>query len=387
MDVENVSQLWGESYDRNTRTDLDVQDDIKKKVAGKLRLRLTAQEQQTLSRQYTASSEANRLYLMGRYHWNKRTWAGFEKGIACFEQAIEKDPGYALAYTGLANCYSGLAGYMKFPTTETFPRAKAAATRALELDPTLAEAYASLGYVAYGYDWDWEASEKAFKKAIELNPKDATSHHWYAEYLALVRRFDEAIAEKEKALELDPLSPIIRTCYAYPYLLSHRFDEAIDILRKAIDLEPNFWFSYHWLGHAYFAKHKYEDAIQAFHFLIWGKHLRQAEVEHLHSSVRCDFDICGFDIPMDGVPFMRRFKSLRYLKGQLQGFFDRNGTRLDPIGQCLSLNQFKHQEVYSTGFFQPMDRRDIGVVQGCQQLGFTMKSCNTVGVSGELFGQ
>jgi len=133
------------------------------------------------------------------------------------------------------------------------------------LDPTLAEAYASLGYVAYGYDWDWEASEKAFKKAIELNPKDATSHHWYAEYLALVRRFDEAIAEKEKALELDPLSPIIRTCYAYPYLLSHRFDEAIDILRKAIDLEPNFWFSYHWLGHAYFARHEYEEAIQAFH--------------------------------------------------------------------------------------------------------------------------
>jgi eukaryotic-like serine/threonine-protein kinase len=264
VDIAKVSQLWGERYDLRRTNELAVQDDIKKKVAQKLRLRLTAAEQGALNKQYTTNNEAHRLYLMGRYHWNKRTWAGFEKGIDCFQQAIEKDPGYAHAYAGLANCYSGLAGYMKFPTTETFPRAKAAVARALELDPRLAEAYASLGYVAYSYDWDWEGSEKAFKQAIELNPEDATAHHWYAEYLALVRRFDEAIAEKEKALELDPLSPIIRVCFAYPYLLSHRFDAAIEILQKSIDLEPNFWFSYHWLGHAYFGKHMYEDAIQAF---------------------------------------------------------------------------------------------------------------------------
>jgi TolB-like protein/Tfp pilus assembly protein PilF len=261
VDITRMSQLWGEYYDRKKTTVLVIREDIQKKVAEKLRLRLNERDQKYLAKRDTGNTEAYQLYLMGLYHWNKRTWEGFEKGIDCFKQAIDKDPSYALAYAGLANCYSGLAAYNKVSPEETFPLAKAASLKALELDPALAEAHTSLAYVDYSYEWDWRAAEKEFKRAIEFKANDAIAHHWYGEYLALMKRFDEAIAEKKKARELDPLSPIIRACYAYPFLFSHRFDEAIEILRKALELEPNFWFTHQWLGYAYMSSHRYEDAI------------------------------------------------------------------------------------------------------------------------------
>jgi len=260
------SLLWGEQYDRKLADAQGVQEEIVMGIVDKLQMNLTSDQQKLLTKRYTQNTEAHQLYLMGRYHTNKRTWEGFEKGIEFFNQAIEKDPDYALGYVGLASCYSGLADYSKVPPIETYPRSKEASLKALELDRNLSIAHARLADVLFGYEFKWEEAEKEFKLAIELNPDDATVHHMYGHYLVAMERFDEAIAEKKRARELDPTSPVIAAFYSWPFLHSRRFDEAIGILQKALDLEPNFWVTHWLLGQAYIGKHMYEDAINEFQY-------------------------------------------------------------------------------------------------------------------------
>ncbi len=215
-------------------------------------------------RRYTENVEAYNLYLQGRYFWNKRNEEEVKKGINYFQQAIDKDPTYAAAYSGLADCFNVLGFYSALPPNEAFPKAKSAALKAIEIDETLAEAHASLANTIMQYDWDWLNAEKEFKKALELNAAYATTHHWYAEYLAAMGRLDEAIEEKKRASQLDPLSMIINTTLGWMFFFARQYDQAIEQFKRALEIEPNFVPAHFWLAQAYEQKGMFQEAISEF---------------------------------------------------------------------------------------------------------------------------
>jgi DNA-binding SARP family transcriptional activator/TolB-like protein/Flp pilus assembly protein TadD len=267
IDVADGTQLWGEQYDRKISDILAVQEEISREISEKLRLKLTSDEQKRLTKRYTENTEAYRLYLKGRYFWNKRTEEGVKKGIQFFRQAIAKDPNYALAYAGLADSYIilGNFGVAALPLGEAVLRAREAAVTALELDDTLAEAHALLGCILVEYDWNWPDAEKEFKRAIELNPNYATAHHWYAFiYLVAIGRLDEAIGEEKRAQELDPLSLIINTNVGTLLYLARQYDEAIEQYQNALEIDPTFIITHWMLGLAYEQKEMYREAIMEF---------------------------------------------------------------------------------------------------------------------------
>src|SRR5437867_328248 len=240
VDAREDKQLWGEQYSRKLADIHSVQQEIATAVSGNLRVRLTSEEKTRLNKSSATNPEAYELYLKGRYHANQTTAAELKKGIEYFQQAIDKDPGYALAYAGLADSYSALGGGWNYLSpSDSFPKAKAAATKALELDDTLAEAHAALAYAVFFADWDWPTAEREFKRAIELNPNSALSHDRYAECLKTRLRFGESMAEAQRAQELDPLSPEIVSQVGNVYLFTRRYDESIVQYHKALDLNPN----------------------------------------------------------------------------------------------------------------------------------------------------
>ena len=262
IDVDNLSQIWGDRYDRKGMSQLLIKEDIQKNVAEKLRLRLTDEDKKLLERRYTENPEAHRLYTLGRYHMNKRTSGDFQKAINYFNQAIDKDPGYALAYSGIADCYDLSATWGWIAPKEMRQPANDAAQKSIALDPDLAEGHASLGLVASELGWDWPKAEKELKQAIKLNPNYANARHWYGDYLMTMRRYEEAIAQKNLAIKLEPLVQYFQTSAGMPLLTMRRYDEAIDQYRKALNLEPNFHAARFQLGEAYLYKNMYEDAIQ-----------------------------------------------------------------------------------------------------------------------------
>ena len=264
IDIRDNKQLWGEQYERQLADMLSVQREIAREITNNLRPTLSGVEQSRADKQYTANSEAYQLYLKGRFYWNKRTPADFQKAIPFFQQAIEKDPNYALAYSGLADTYALLAAYTNEPPRELMPKAKEAALKALALDDKLAEAHASLGQIAEYYDYDFATAEREYRRALELNPNYATAHQWLAEHLSGMKRFDEAIAEIRRALELDPLSAIINRVYADILVDARRFDEAIEQYQKTIELDPNFSTAHFFLGRAYEGKGMYDQAVEAY---------------------------------------------------------------------------------------------------------------------------
>lgn len=268
IDVSDGSQLWGAEYNNNPSDLLTVQDEISRKISEKLRLQLTGAEQQRLAKRYTDNSEAYVLYLKGRYFWNKRDEAGLRNGIRYFKEAEEKDPNYALAFSGLADSYALLTDIGVVPPGDEMPKARAAAQRAVDIDPTLAESYTSRAFVKLAYDWDWLGAEADFKKAIELNPKYPTAHQWYASYLVQMGKFDQARAEIEQAHQLDPLSPIISSNSGFYSYLGHRYDEAIQQYQKTLEVDKNFWVAHHYLGLAYSKKGMHREAIDELRLLL-----------------------------------------------------------------------------------------------------------------------
>jgi tetratricopeptide (TPR) repeat protein len=194
IDIRDNKQLWGEQYERQLADMLSVQREIAREITNNLRPTLSGIEQSRMDKQYTANPEAYQLYLKGRFYWNKRTAADLQKAIPFFEQAIEKDPNYALAYSGLADSYALLTAYSNEPPRELMPKAKEAALKALALDDKLAEAHASLGQIAAYYDYDFATAERQYRRAIELNPNYASAHQWFAEQLAAMKRLDESLA-------------------------------------------------------------------------------------------------------------------------------------------------------------------------------------------------
>ena len=246
--VATGSQLWGAQYDRKAGDIFAVQDEISNEISGKLRLRLTQAEKKRLTRHHTKNAEAYQLYLKGRYHWNRWTEEGFYKAIEYFQQAVEKDPGYALAYTGLADSWVLLGWNSYLPPNEAFPKAKSAATTALRRDPDLAEAHAPWAAVLWLHDWQWEEAQKEFGRSLELGPTYPTANHWYAEYAMTMGRHDEAMARIRNSQELDSLSLIINVAVGWAFYLARRYDEAIEQLRRTAELDPNYPVTYWILG-------------------------------------------------------------------------------------------------------------------------------------------
>jgi serine/threonine protein kinase/tetratricopeptide (TPR) repeat protein len=258
VDVRTGSQLWGAQYNRPLADILAVQDEIASEIFDKLRLRLTGEEKKRATKRYTDNAEAYQLYLRGRYYWNQGTIAGFKKAIEYFQQAITKDPKYALAQAGLADSYLFLGSYW----VEAIPEAKVAALKALELDRTLAEAHVSLGHIKLWLDWDWPAAELEFKQGIALNPNSALAHNQYAMYLAAMGRLSDAIAEVTRAQELDALSPIVNTDLGWYLLYSGRDSEAVEQFRKTLELDTNYLSARLGLGASYAQQQRYEEAIE-----------------------------------------------------------------------------------------------------------------------------
>jgi serine/threonine-protein kinase len=264
VDVGNNRRLWGGQYDRRPSDILAIQSEISREISEQLRSRLTNEEQKRLTKHYTENTEAYQDYLKGRYYWNKRTGEDIKRAIDYFNQAIEKDPTYALAYVGLADCYIVIPNYSDVSTQEAYIKAKAAATKALEIDDSLAEAHTSLGGIKSDFEWDFAGAEKELKRALTLNPNYATAHHWYAQFLSTMGRHDEAIAEIKRAQSLDPLSLIINAVAGDTYTKARQYDLAIDQLRKTIEMDKNFSRAYRFLGNVYIEKEMYTEAIAAY---------------------------------------------------------------------------------------------------------------------------
>jgi len=255
------AHLWAETYDRKLTDIFAVESDVAKTIADTLHAKLTGSEKSAIAKRPTADTEAYELYLKGRFFWNKRTGPDLRKAIAYFNQAIAKDPNYALAYAGLADAYVLLPPYGAASALESFPQAEAAAKKALELDDALAEAHTSLAQVLVSYDFDFEGSTREFERAIALNPNYATAHHWYGSGPPLsLGEFDRAIAELKRAQQLDPLSLIINADLGSGFVTARRYDDAIAQLRKTIEMDPHFYYA-HWnLGEALELKGQLREA-------------------------------------------------------------------------------------------------------------------------------
>ncbi|HEX4750329.1 MAG TPA: winged helix-turn-helix domain-containing protein, partial [Bryobacteraceae bacterium] len=256
--------LWAKQYDRELTNVLSVQSEIAHNIADEIQS--TVGDGQTFAKPVIQPALSRNefdvydLYLKGRYFWNKRTPQGLQQAIACFQQATQKNSSYARAYAGLADSYALYSGYSLSPANEIMPKAREAASRALAIDDKLAEAHASLAVIAQDYDWDWKTAEKEYKRAIQLDPNYATAHHWYAEYLGLQGRFDEAFTEIDRARRLDPLSLIMAADNAAILLYAHQYDRAIQQFRAVLEMEPNFPRA-HMLVYAYVQRGMFAEAV------------------------------------------------------------------------------------------------------------------------------
>ncbi len=262
IDVPTQKHLWAEAYDRELKDIFAIQSDIAMKVAEELKVQLHANEMEQIGKRGTENTDAYRNYLLGNYYLNKRTGEDLKRGIEYFSKAIEFDPEFALPYSGLANCYTliGGASYGNLSREEASVKANDAVLKALELDETLAEAHASLGYIKFRFDWNWDEAESEFKRAIQLKPGYAQAHEWYALLLSLIGKNDEAISEISRAYELDPLSPSISTGVGRIFHFAKRLNEAIAQYKKTIDMYPNYAEAHFALAMTYVGLRKMDEA-------------------------------------------------------------------------------------------------------------------------------
>jgi TolB-like protein/tetratricopeptide (TPR) repeat protein len=257
-------QMWSSSYEGDVSNVFTLQTSVAHKIADEIRVTLTPPDRARMARVLTTDPDAYQAYSKGRFLWNKRTEEDLKKAIGFFQEAIDRDPNYALAYDGLADCWIPLGWYGFAAPSEAFPRARQAILKALSLDDSLAEAQSSLAFVTVYYDRDWAGAEGEFRRAIELNPNYANGHHWYAELLSLVARHTEAIAESERARELDPLSSIIDAWVSSRYYFARRYDDAVNEGRSAVEMGPDFAPAHLVLGYAYEQKGTLKEAVSQF---------------------------------------------------------------------------------------------------------------------------
>ena len=261
VDTLNQEPQWSQEYDREIKDVLEIQSDIARKVAEALQEHVLGAAPQVDKRKATSNPKAYINYLRGRQFWNQRTEESLKKAIRFFKDALKIDTNYAKAYTGLADSYATLALLEFMAPHEAYPQAKGAAANALSLDAQLVEAHTSLGLIKFQYDWDWEGAENELKEAISINPSYSLAHHFYADYLKAMGKFDEALMEIEKAQELDPLSLAISTGVGHVLYLSRQYDKAIEQYKRAVDLDPNFMMTHIWFGRPYLEKGMFKEAI------------------------------------------------------------------------------------------------------------------------------
>ena len=260
IQVRDETDLWAESYDRELSDILTLQDSVARTVANQIHVTLAPDEPTRQASPRKVDPQAYEAYLKGRYYWNKRTADSMPKGALYFEQAINKDPGYGAAYSGLADCNSGLAWHGFMSPAEVLPKAYAAAQKAVEIDPQSAEAHASLALVL-DHQWDWARAEAEFRRSLDLNPQYANAHHWYGDYLSIKGRQDEALLEAKHARELDPLNLMIETWVGLRYYLARRYDLAIEQSWKTVDLDSNFAAAHLILGESYVQQGKHKQGL------------------------------------------------------------------------------------------------------------------------------
>ncbi len=259
--VSDGAWLWTEKFDESSGDLFLVQDRVSAEAARLLAGELTQTERSKLAKRYTQNGEAYHLYLKGRYFWNKRTPDAMRQALSYFNEAIKRDPAYALAYAGLADCYNLSSEYGSLAPRESYAKGKAAALRALELDGSLAEAHTALAFAHFNHDWDWAGAEREYRRAIELNPSYATAHHWYSVSLAAAGRFDEAYGEARRAIEIDPLSLIINANLGWLLYLGRRYDESENQLKSTLALDENFVGPRYYLASVYREQGRYAEAI------------------------------------------------------------------------------------------------------------------------------
>ena len=262
IDAQTENLLWGNRYERKFSQLVALQSEIARDISNKLKTKLSGADVAKVEKNYTTNAEAYQLYLKGKFYWNKRTGGSLKQAADFYQQAIEKDPNYALAYSGLAETYVLFSSYDVAPADDSMPQAKAAALRALEIDDSLAEAHTALAFYLDHYDWDRQASEREYRRAIGLNPNYSTAHHWFSALLSNVKRFDESLAELKRAEELDPLSRIIGTNLADTLVYARRYEEAIAQYKRILVRDPNFAYAHRALGWAYGSKGMYREAIE-----------------------------------------------------------------------------------------------------------------------------
>jgi TolB-like protein/Tfp pilus assembly protein PilF len=286
--VKDQTHLWSQDYDRTLHDLVSLQDDFARSIASEIRLELAAASHRPLPGGRTANPDAYLAYLEGRFYWNQRSVTSLQRAIVHLTQATELDPKFALAYTGLADAYCSLGVIGDVAPGEVFPKARAAAEKALALDDSLAEVHTSLAYVKFSYDWDWGQAEAEFQRAISLNPNYATAHQWYGQFLRLMGREQEAISEGQRSLDLDPRSLIINVEAGLPYHYLERYDEALQHFRKALELDPNFALAHHDIGWVLEAQGQYPEAIEEFERAV-----RISDVAALWSSLGHAYGIAG----------------------------------------------------------------------------------------------
>ena len=261
IDAPRETHLWAESYERDLRDVLTLQAEVARAIARQVQIKLTPQDQTHLAQVHPVHPEAYDAYLKGRYHWNQRSAEGFGKAIQYFQEAIAKDPTYAAAYAGLSDCFSILGMWGLVPPDEGCGNAKRLALQALEMDGSLAEAHASLAFATMWYDYDFSTAEKEFERSIELNPRDASAHHFFGFFLGLMGRYEEGYTELKRAIRLDPHSAVIHCSLGFVYSCSRRYDQAIEQLEKALELDPDSADAHGVLGFIYMCKSLHEPAI------------------------------------------------------------------------------------------------------------------------------
>lgn len=261
IDAKSETHLWAESYERDLRNVLALQADVARAIAREVEVRLTPHEEAQLSQARPVDPEAYEAYLKGRYYWSRRTREGAGKAAHYFQQAISKDPGFAAALAGLADCLSALGCYSIVAPVDGCGKAKLLALQALEMDRSLAEPHTSIAWVAMWYDYDFKAAERGFERAIELNPRYATAHSQFGFYLGVMGRFEEAFTEVKRALRLDPLASVIQWVLGCVYWMARRYEEAIEQFSKTLEFDPAFAWAHLQLAWAYMGKSDYEPAI------------------------------------------------------------------------------------------------------------------------------
>jgi serine/threonine protein kinase/Tfp pilus assembly protein PilF len=347
IDVSDGSQLWGAEYDNSRADILSVQDEIARKISEKLRVRLTGKDEERLAKRYTKDAEAYELYLKGRYFWNKRDEPGLRNGIKYFQDAEGRDPSYALAYSGLADSYALLSDIGVVKPADEMPKAKAAAQKAVDIDPSLAEAYTSRAFVKLAFDWDWLGAESDFRKALQLNPKYATAHQWYASYLMQMGKFDHAKQEIEQAHQLDPLSPIISSNAGLYSYYEHNYDDAIDKYKQTLETDPDFWVARNYLGLAYVQKRMYSEAIAELRGLIKapldGSLPEDVIAKDIESSASLGFAYAMAGKRTEAETILRHFEAIsrrRYVSGlyfaMVYAGLKDNGRALEQLNKAFA---------------------------------------------------